>query len=295
MPDDKSFETQGLTIDQANAKRALAIFAHLRQILRTSTKDGAPQRPIAMDHGDLLLSSASFRALFFDDVPMFLGFMESHSIEIEIDTIETNIGLLLLSWLAPDAGHVSDFFLRVLLDKEIRTQFPLNSIRQILLTFESPSGLESVMQNPSIWAPTEIDDPKINAGPFPANANGPTQLIDVTRRRVKLEEWGNVRIGFLKNRPINRRNLITYVANKLGGVHYDSKRFPSASDDADQFRLLATAYDWDNQAIMHAGLVATGIACIEILNSPIRSLLTALGEFHAKRQQRLLNGDKLTS
>lgn len=83
------------------------------------------------------------------------------------------------------------------------------------------------------------------------------------------------------------------MANKLGRVHYDSKRLPPDLEDRTQYRALATAYDWDNQSIMHAGLVMVGLACIEILNAPaIRDLLHELEDFHLRRQDRLMRGDK---
>jgi hypothetical protein len=111
---------------------------------------------------------------------------------------------------------------------------------------------------------------------------------------VTISEWGDVRIGYLKKVPITRRNLITYVANKLGGVHYDGRRLPADLDDAEQYRVLATAYDWDNQAIMHAGFVMVGLACVEILRSPpIRPLLDALVKHHNRRQGQLMRGERL--
>ncbi len=118
------------------------------------------------------------------------------------------------------------------------------------------------------------------------------QLVDVTRRRVNIEEWGKVRIGFLKDIPISRRNLLCYVANELGGAHYNSKRLPSDPQDKEPFRLLASAYDWENEAIMHTGLIAVGLSYVEILSAPdVLPLLKALHEFHDKRQQRLMRGE----
>jgi hypothetical protein len=106
---------------------------------------------------------------------------------------------------------------------------------------------------------------------------------------VSLREWGKIPIEYLKNIRIDRRNLLTYVANKLGGVHYESKRLPSDRDDARQFKVLATAYDWENRAIMHAGLVGTAIACLELINTEvIRDLVAGLEIFHAKRQENLM-------
>jgi hypothetical protein len=68
---------------------------------------------------------------------------------------------------------------------------------------------------------------------------------------------------------------------------------PPDLNAAEQFRVLATAYDWDNQAVMHAGLVIVGLACLEILRgSGILPLLAALEEHHERRQDRLIRGDR---
>ena len=117
------------------------------------------------------------------------------------------------------------------------------------------------------------------------------QLCTITRKVVPLQEWGNVRLGFLRDIPIRRRNIICYVANKLGGVHFDSLRFPHNESDKAEFKVLAQAYDWDKQAVTHAGLVAVALACVEIVRTPvIRDLLVALERFHAERQKRLREG-----
>jgi hypothetical protein len=285
-----------ITISQAQAKHALALFAHLCRIFEAACRDGKPVRPVQMDHADLLLCSASFRALFFDDHPILLRFIATHRLSIEIECLETNLALLLLSWLAPDEWHVSDLLARVLLDPAMRANFGIDATHQAFLSFEDGKGFETVLQRPEIWAPSRIADENINSGLGVSNLRAPAQLVDITRRRVPLEQWGNVRIGYLKDIAINRRNLLTYVANKLGGVHYDSKRLPRDPDDANQFTVLTTSYDWDNQSIMHAGLVAVGLACIEVLSTPaIVDLLPALREFHIERQQRLIRGEKLTA
>jgi hypothetical protein len=249
-----------------------------------------------MDHADLLLCSASFRALFFDDNPMLLRFATTHQLTIEIECLETNLALLLLSWLTPDEGHVSDFLMQVLLDSKMRDLYALDKTYQAFCFFEDGKGFESVLRRPNIWVPSSAADEKINSALGISNLGAPAQLLDIKRRRVPLEEWGKVRIGYLKEIAINRRNLLTYVANKLGGVHYDSKRLPMDPEDATQFTVLATAYDWDNQAIMHAGLVAVAMACIELINTPeIVGLVPALQTFHAERHQRLMRGEKLTA
>jgi hypothetical protein len=78
-----------------------------------------------MDQGDLLLASASFRALFFDENPVLLDFLEHHQIDSQIEFLETNVLLFLLSAYVPDDVHVSDFFAEILLDENMAEAFPL--------------------------------------------------------------------------------------------------------------------------------------------------------------------------
>jgi hypothetical protein len=246
-----------------------------------------------MDHGDLLLCAASLRALFFDDNPMLISFAETHALNIEIECLETNLSLFLLSWLVPDEAHVSDFLMQALLDPSMRETFALDKLHQTLFLHMEGKGFEAATLRPDIWAPTRagVDEHNLMVG---VREGAPYQYFDATRRRVPLKEWGNTQLGTLKDIGITRRNILTYVANKLGGVHHDSKRLPPLLDDATQFKVLATAYDWDNDAIMHAGLVAVAIACIEIASNPdIVPLFVALRDFHAKRHRRLLKGEKL--
>jgi len=111
----------------------------------------------------------------------------------------------------------------------------------------------------------------------------------MTRRIVPLSKWGGTRIGYLKDLAITRRNIIEYVANRLGGVHYDSNRAPRDPSDVAQFRVLATAYDWNDRALMHAGFVAVGLACLEILNAPgIHNLYRQCEQLLANRQDTLV-------
>jgi hypothetical protein len=58
-----------------------------------------------------------------------------------------------------------------------------------------------------------------------------------------------------------------------------------AQSDADEFRRLATVYDWDNQATTHAANVAVGLMCMELVRMPwFLTVLEALEAFHEKRQ-----------
>lgn len=251
-------------------------------------------RPVDADHPNLILSAASFRALLFDDSasPMMLDFIEQHEIPVEIDTFETNIAMLLLAQVElASAGHISDFFFQLLLDPEVRKEFELEKPKQIVVAAEACRAFASLLKRPEIWELSSAEDEQINSGLGYSNLGGPMQLCTITRKVVPLQEWGNVRLGFLRNIPIRRRNIICYVANKLGGVHFDSSRFPSNETDKAEFKVLAQAYDWDKQAVMHAGLVAVSLACIELVRTPvIRDLLVALERLHAERQKRLREG-----
>jgi hypothetical protein len=288
-------EIPTLPITRAESKRALALLAHLRQIARTISAEGKLLRPTEMDHADLLLCSASLRALVFDDKPILIGFMKGQGLSIEIEATETNLGLAFLSKLVPGEGHVSDMLIQVLLNPQIRDGFPLDQKKQPFFLYEDAAGFESISQQPEIWYPRNVANREINSPPVLAGKN-PHQLVDITRRRVSLADWGKVRIGFLREIAITRRNLVTYVANELGGVHYDPNRLPANTEDATQFKVLRTQYDWENDAIMHAGLVGVAICCIEFLTNPdILGLLNAMEKFHAERQERLMKGEKLTA
>lgn len=277
-------------VSQAETKRLLAILAHLNQISRASVRNDKFIRPTEMDQAELLLAAASLRALFFDDTPkpMLVSFLEENGLEIEIEAIESNLGLILLSQLLPEPGHISDHLAAHILDPELREQFPAEREHESFIFYTDRIGLESMAKRPELWAPNREQDTKINSGLTSLTNGGPAQMLWLCRRRVSLADWGKVRVGYLKDKPINRRNLVSYVANKLGGVHYDSKRTPRNLDDAEQFAVLATGYDWDDMSLMHAGLVAVALACIEVIAVPeIRALRHDFKQLLEGRQRRL--------
>jgi hypothetical protein len=161
------------------------------------------------------------------------------------------------------------------------------------MAFTEGAGHESAMKQMDVLFPSKDEDPLLDIAAAPASTGGPSQYLRITRRRVKLKDWGNTRIGYLKSIPITRKNLLCYVANKLGGVHYDHDRLPVDENDRQQFRVLAQAYDWEDQAIVHAGFVFVGIACLEIVKcEALTDLMFALHDFHNKRQERLMRGDR---
>jgi hypothetical protein len=284
-----------INITQAESKRVVALIAHLRQIFSTVLlPKGGVIRPVDMDHANLVLSSASFRALLFDDSPspILLDFIRQHELTVEIETFETNLAMLLLAQVEPASeGHISDFFLKLILDPAVQKDYELGKSHPIVVATEACRAFESLSKRPEVWKLSQSEDSEINSGLGYSNLGGPMQMCTITRKVVPLQEWGNVRLGFLKNIPIRRRNIICYVANKLGGVHFDSKRPPRNETDKAEFKVLAQAYDWEMQAVMHAGLVAVALACVEVARIPlVQQLLTALERFQHERQKRLREG-----
>jgi hypothetical protein len=53
-----------IEIEKHEAKEALALFAHIRQLIRTAFRSGAFLRPVEMDQADLLICAASLRHCF---------------------------------------------------------------------------------------------------------------------------------------------------------------------------------------------------------------------------------------
>jgi hypothetical protein len=286
-------EKPTILVSQSDTKRLLAIQAHIRQLVRTAmTPDKKSfKRPVEMSQAELVLASASLRALFFDHSPkpLLAGLLNDNGVKMEVETIETNLGLILLSVIVPEPGHISEHIVAGVFDPERKAALPLDKPTPGLIVFPNRKGFEEIMKRYKVWAPTRDQDAEINSGLTPFSNTGPMQLLTMTRRIVPLSEWGKVRIGYLKNVAITRYNLITYVSNRLGGVHYDSNRKPRNADEVEQFRVLASAMDWDDQSIMHAGLVGVGIACIEILNAPgIFDLYHSCCDLLAERQKRLI-------
>lgn len=286
-----------MTISQAESKRVVALVAHLRQIFRTASDGRRVRRPKEMDPAELVLAAASLRALLFDDTgePILLSFLAGQSLQLSIEAIESNLSMLLLSVAAGDDDlHVSDFLADILFNAELRAHYALGEEKELLLAHTDPQPFASVMQRPELWAPTAAEDEALNSGLGMSNFGTPSQLITVTRREVAVADWGSVRMGRLKTIPIDRRTIILYVANKLGGAHYDSRRTPAAADDANAFRMLASVMDWEHQAVMHAGFVAVALACIEWVRTPlIGQLLYELSAFLERRQVRLRSGQRL--
>lgn len=241
-----------------------------------------------MDQAELILAAASMRALLFDEKPQLISFLNQHRLSFSAEAMETNLGLILLSQLLPEPTHVSDEIVLNYIDDERRSRNRLDEPTRVLIFHEGREGFASMLDGQALWVPTKQQDAKLNTGLTASSNVGPMQFLELCRRSVDLRDWGGLRIGYLKHIRIDRRNLITYVANKLGGVHYDPDRRARNLEDADQFKALAVGYDWDDQSLMHAGLVATGIACIELALIPeLRQLYEELRKALANRQNRL--------
>ena len=286
-------------VTQAESKRALALVAHLRQIVDTVFDgEGRVFRPTDMDQAELLLCSASLRILFFDSPAssILLDFLTQHQIDIKVETLETNIAMAFFAQVDSNSnGHVTDLCVSLLFDEKMRGRCELNKQKQFVVFTDETDAYSSLAKKPEVWRPVDLQTGQaINSPSFSCSGKS-AQFITVTRRQVPIAEWGDVRLGYLKNIPIRRKTIICYVANQLGGVHYDSARLPSGEDERSEFKLLAQAYDWEKKAIMHAGLASVALACIEIAAHPdIRKILWALSEFDAKRRSKLLRGESPT-
>lgn len=289
-------ENKRIGVTQAESKRALALIAHLRQVFRTAIiEDGRGRHPLQMDQAELLLCAASLRALLFDDSPspILIDFIVQHGIDVNLETFETDLAMLFFAQVErSETGHAVDICLGLLFDEEMKRECPLDQEKQLVVVVDGANkAYSSLERNPQVWRPTPEEAAKFNMHVGFSNLGGPVQLCTFKRMRVALSEWGNVRLGYLRGIPIRRRNIICYVANKLGGVHYDSSRLPGKEDRA-EFKMLAQAYDWEKQSIMHAGLAAVAIACIEIATHPeIGEILRALQKFEVERRERLLRGE----
>lgn len=288
-----------ISVTQAESKRTLALIAHLRRIFETVfDEEGRGLHPFEMDQADLLLCSASLRALLFDDTPspILIDFLTQHEIDIELETFETNLAMLFFAQVEPkEVGHPCDLCLGLLFDREMRDYCELGKEKEIFIAMDGvQKAYTNLVRQPKIWRPTPDESKRLNTFVGISNLGGLTQMATVSRKRVPINEWGNTRLGYLKGIPIRRRNIICYVANKLGGVHYDSTRLPAGEEDRSEFKILSQAYDWEKQAIMHAGLTAVAIACIEIATHPqLAEILNALRQFDQGRQARLLRGELL--
>lgn len=281
-------------IAKNESKLVLALIGHLRKLVGTvfDIPNQRVRHPLEMDQAGLLMCSASLRTLFFDDspAPILTNFLKQHNIPFEVEALETDFAMLLFAQVAPrEVGHISDFFMEVLLGKKFSDNFLLNVPHKIYAAFGEGNKLyASLSQRPDVWLPRPETIPD-TMYPVGFTADEPVQFSTITRRKVPLEEWGNLTIGYLKGIPIRRKNIINYVANKLGGVHYDASRFLSKKDEKSEFKVLVEAYDWESDAIMHAGLVVVALACIEITNNPtIISLLFSCEDFEKARVDRLL-------
>lgn len=279
-----------ISIKNGHATKMLAIFAHLQNIISTATQhDESILLPKQMDHAKLLLASSSLRALFFDKNPILLSLLKDNEIDFNIECIETTLNLFLMSIFNVSDNHASDCLARILIDEKIKNEFPVDEKKQAFLFHEGRNVFDGIEDRPEIWKPTdEEDNEEINSGMSISNHSTPCQVFYLSRKNTSIFEWGNVPIGYLKDIRITRENIITFTANKLGGVHYDSSRLPLDSKEKNAFKILSTAYDWNNKSIMHAGLVAVGLACVELTKSRLlHGLMQSSADFYQKRLSNL--------
>ena len=250
--------------------------------------------PLDMDQADLLLCSASLRSLMFDNnvsVPPLIEILEKFSPNCLVPCIETDINMFFVSDFFGERPHVSDFLARIICDTYGAKNEGINKIDQqdtFLLAYMSGKGFKTLMEQKSKWIPNKSEYPEGGLG-ISGTTDGiaPSQLVTFTRKLVPLRDWRNERIGVLKTTNITRRNIVCYTANELGGVHYNSKRLP-LKEERHAFHLLTEAYDWEDQAVTHAGLICTALIAVElILCEEVRSLIPALVKFLHARDERL--------
>jgi hypothetical protein len=289
-----------IRISQAESKRVPALVAHLRQVVRAATcADGRIPRPVHLDHMEVLLAAASLRALLFDDTPsaQLIDFTRTHNLQIEVETVSTTSAMLLYSEVTPGKElHLSDLIASVLLDPEVRKDFKEEEPHEFISVIQEDCDVvRQLGEEQRRWAPISPDymtKTESSVGHQPGT--GIFQYAHITRKYVPLEHWGNEVVGMLAEIPIRRRNIICYVANKLGGVHYDSNRLPAKDADAREFKVLAEALDWKAEAVVHAGLILVFLSCVELIRTErIKDLYFSLLDFHERRQLRLCNGEKL--
>ena len=104
-----------IEIKDEDTKQVLALIAHLNRLIDTTL---SPEKlyihPTRMDHRHLLLSSASLRTLIFDKdlqkvcLPILIDFINRYEVDIEIDSFETNLSMILFAQMEPSSnGHIS--------------------------------------------------------------------------------------------------------------------------------------------------------------------------------------------
>lgn len=281
-----------IKIDQKEMKRALAIHSHLRNIYSAIVApDGTIIKPTNMDQGKLLLASGSLRCLLFEThphQPILLKFLKDNELDFTVNYLETNINLFFFSYFMPDEFHLSDALIKITVSQDGMNEFPIDTEKEILMSFKDPTPFLTLLERHDLWIPQdnrEIDSEAPSVF-FPT----PGQFINITRRQRSLEQWTTSRIGYLKDRPIPRRRIIAYVANELGGVHYDSRHGLPTTEDDQLIRRLMTIFDWEYQSIMHTGFVVTALICLELFSIPeVRFLFKELESMIEQRQQRLLH------
>lgn len=172
-------DVKRIKVTQAESKRVVALIAHLRQLFSTvlSPQNGVIGviRPVDVDHANLVLSSASFRALLFDDSPspILIDFIKQHELTVEIETFETNLAMLLLAQVEPASkGHISDFFLQLILDPAVQKDYELGRSHQIVVTTEACRAFESLSKKPEVWKLSRSEDNEINSGLGYSNLGG---------------------------------------------------------------------------------------------------------------------------
>ncbi len=294
----KNKDNKTIYISQEDWGETLALRTHLGVILKTaytfSDKELIGKQPLQIDSGQLLLAAASLRALILDSAakPLLISFIEKNNIELIINSFEGDFAMLFYSQNKPEKhGHLAHFLLSFIVLEEFQKNFAVDTKEEICL-FTEDLAPDSLKHRFDVWLPR--DQNSDHSGVTLANGTQFSQIFHITRKHVSIDNWKNLKMGFLKDTPIKRERIIDYVANKLGGVHFDKSHHTKDKKRQNEFRLISQAFNWENQAIMHGAIVAIAICVIELATCPkIIEIYDQLLNIDNKRRNRLMAGEPI--
>lgn len=250
--------------------RNAALRAHLHVVFRTmyrrvSDSYSAGRQPLEIPQEDLLLLSASMRALLTDKAvqrPLLLHHLDEFDIDAQVRCVETDFSMLFLNAMDRDqAGSSSNLFLAMLIGTKETEGLDDGKEHEVVIVQKGQIP-PSLARTPELWAPKKDSQ---HGAVGPANDGQDVQLAHISARTCSVREWLSVRLGYLKDIPIRRDKIIEYAANHLGGVHFDEDHHTAIEDK--EFRLLSQIFTWEQKPYMHGVLVALAVCAIELVQS----------------------------